>query len=201
MPNPGLTFRTIGGMLEFLVFLGPEPETVVQQYTEVIGRPAMPPYFALGFQICRWGYENTQDIREVIDRTRASGIPHVTIFALKSLKWLVRIELLQDVQWADIDYMDGKKDFTLNSTSFGDLPALVDEIKSGGLRFIIILDPAIAVDDSYQSYLNGLEKDVYVKWANESIKPPGQNLPNNILMGAVRNLRTSRNVKSMMSFF
>lgn len=34
-PNPSLTFRTIGGILDFYVFLGPTPENVVQQYTEV----------------------------------------------------------------------------------------------------------------------------------------------------------------------
>nr|XP_042704861.1 sucrase-isomaltase, intestinal-like [Chrysemys picta bellii] len=35
-PNPSLTFRTIGGILDFYVFLGPTPENVVQQYTERI---------------------------------------------------------------------------------------------------------------------------------------------------------------------
>ncbi len=77
MPSPGLTLRTIGGMLEFFVFLGPEPESVIQQYTEVIGRPFMPPYFGLGFQLSRWGYKNTGEIRNVISRNRAAGIPHV----------------------------------------------------------------------------------------------------------------------------
>ena len=30
-----LTYRTIGGKLDFYMFLGPEPENVVQQYTGV----------------------------------------------------------------------------------------------------------------------------------------------------------------------
>ena len=34
-PNPSLTFRTIGGILDFYLFMGPTPESVVQQYTEV----------------------------------------------------------------------------------------------------------------------------------------------------------------------
>ncbi len=83
MPNPGLTFRTIGGMLEFFVFLGPEPESVVKQYSDVIGRTFMPPYFALGFQLSRWGYKNTSEIRQVIDRTRGVNIPHVNTLSLK----------------------------------------------------------------------------------------------------------------------
>lgn len=30
-----LTYRTIGGVLDFYVFLGPTPENVIQQYTQV----------------------------------------------------------------------------------------------------------------------------------------------------------------------
>ena len=77
MPNPGLTFRTIGGMLEFFIFLGPTPENVVQQYTDVIGRTFLPPYWSLGFQISRWGYHNTDDITAVLDRTKKANIPQV----------------------------------------------------------------------------------------------------------------------------
>jgi hypothetical protein len=34
-PFPGLVYRTIGGILDFYIFLGPTPENTVQQYTEV----------------------------------------------------------------------------------------------------------------------------------------------------------------------
>lgn len=77
MPSPGITFRTIGGNLEFFVFLGPEPESVVQQYSQIIGTTFMPPYFSLGFQLSRWGYRNTQGIQDVIDRNRDLSIPQV----------------------------------------------------------------------------------------------------------------------------
>lgn len=35
IPSPGLVYRTTGGVLDFFFFLGPEPENVVQQFTEV----------------------------------------------------------------------------------------------------------------------------------------------------------------------
>jgi maltase-glucoamylase len=33
--GPMLTWRTVGGVLDFFVFMGPTPENVVQQYTAV----------------------------------------------------------------------------------------------------------------------------------------------------------------------
>lgn len=37
-PAPALTWRTVGGILDFYVFLGPDPGSVIGQYMEVIGQ-------------------------------------------------------------------------------------------------------------------------------------------------------------------
>jgi len=87
------------------------------------------------------------------------------------------------VQYADIDYMDGKRDFTIDPVNFGDLPALVDEVKVDGVRFVVILDPAIASD--YVSYERGKAANAYVVWANSTIKPPGQPTDSDIILGNV----------------
>lgn len=194
MPNPGLTFRTIGGMLEFFVFLGPEPESVVKQYSEVIGRTFMPPYFTLGFQLSRWGYQNTSEIRAVVERTRNAQIPQVTktngliaSFRLTFNCVLLHhtIISLQDVQFADIDYMAGRKDFTIDRVNFSDLPQLVDEIKTDGVRFVIILDPAIPNAPGYMPFSRGNRSKVFVQWANETFKPVNQSDNDNNLYGRV----------------
>ncbi|KAK2718438.1 hypothetical protein QYM36_005675, partial [Artemia franciscana] len=120
-PAPGMVYRTIGGILDLYFFLGPNPEAVAGQFSAAVGRSFIPPYWALGFQICRWGYENTSAIRAVVDRTAAAEIPH-------------------DVQYGDIDIMDRALDFTISPINFPDLPDYVKEIKSRGLKFATILD-------------------------------------------------------------
>ncbi|NXD38427.1 MGA protein, partial [Copsychus sechellarum] len=68
-----------------------------------------------------------------------------------------------DVQYSDIDYMERNLDFTL-SPKFAGLPALINKIKAEGMRFIIILDPAISVNETdYPAFLRGLDNDVFIK--------------------------------------
>ncbi|KAF0037092.1 hypothetical protein F2P81_009966 [Scophthalmus maximus] len=76
-PAPALTWRTIGGILDFYVFLGPDPGSVIEQYVEVIGFPAMPVYWALGYHLCRWGYSTSDSTWEVVKKMRNYGIPQV----------------------------------------------------------------------------------------------------------------------------
>ncbi|XP_069583495.1 sucrase-isomaltase, intestinal isoform X1 [Ranitomeya imitator] len=148
--TPALTFRTIGGILDFYVVLGPEPETVVKQYTQLIGRPVMPAYWSLGFQLCRYGYENDAEISDLYDNMKRAQIPY-------------------DVQYADIDYMERQMDFTLGE-SFQGLPNLVDKIRGEGMRFIILLDPAISGNETkpYPAFDRGVQDDVFIKWPNSN---------------------------------
>ena len=43
------SFRAIGGVLDLFVLLGPSPRDVLAQLAAVVGRPALPPFWSLGF--------------------------------------------------------------------------------------------------------------------------------------------------------
>uniref|UniRef100_A0A914E9R1 Alpha-glucosidase n=1 Tax=Acrobeloides nanus TaxID=290746 RepID=A0A914E9R1_9BILA len=154
-PGPHLTYRTIGGQLEFYFFPGPTPEQVVQQYQ----------------QICKFGYLSTSEVETVVNRTVSNGIPF-------------------DVAWVDINYANRSKDFTLNKTSFGDLPAYADYLHSQNMKLIVIVDPGIAVD--YEVFERGLQQGAsFIEWASPELVPNDVNgkypLTNNtnIMLGAV----------------
>jgi alpha-glucosidase (family GH31 glycosyl hydrolase) len=68
-------YRTIGGLLDIYFFPGPKPEDVVQQYLALIGRPFLPAYWALGFQLCRYGYSSLTDMQDAVRRTQTAGVP------------------------------------------------------------------------------------------------------------------------------
>ncbi len=94
-PYPAITFTTIGGILDFFIYIGPTPSDVIRQHMLTIGLPFMPPYFSLGyvidikpsvfilfifhksFHLCRWGYENQENFKAVIERNRLAKMPYV----------------------------------------------------------------------------------------------------------------------------
>ncbi|KAG1696093.1 Maltase-glucoamylase, intestinal [Nymphon striatum] len=170
MPAPALTYKTIGGVLDFYIFLGPTPENVIQQYTQLIGRPMIPPYWALGFQLSRWGYESLDHLKEAVERTRKYDIP-------------------QDIQYGDIDYMNERMDFTYDKKKFKGFPEYIrNSTKSSDLRFIIILDPALISNVStYKPYNTGAAKDVFIKWPKKYVPEEIHNLTGgkNFMLGYV----------------
>ena len=44
----------------------------------MIGRPVLPAYWSLGFQLCRYGYANDSEIADLYRDMRAAGIPYVS---------------------------------------------------------------------------------------------------------------------------
>jgi alpha-glucosidase (family GH31 glycosyl hydrolase) len=98
--KPGaLEYRVLGGTFDFYFFAGSSPTEVVEQYSEVVGRPAQVPYWALGFHLCRYGYWNLEGMKRVVDAMRKADIPLETI-------------------WSDLEYMDRKRNFVVSPEDF-----------------------------------------------------------------------------------
>ena len=149
-PAPGLIYRTIGGILDMYIFMGEGPEEVVEQYTEAVGRFPLPPYWSLGFHLCRYGYDSLENMVAARERMEQFKIP-------------------QDAQWGDIDIMERALDFTVDQQRFGDLPQFVDDLKTSGVKFVTILDPCISTGEqncTYRPFDLGELYDVWVKKAS-----------------------------------
>lgn len=83
-----LTFKVIGGVIDLRFILGDRHEVrnVVSKINDYAGLPNVPPFWSLGFHQCRWGYENSSQLLEVLENYEKNNIPLDTI-------------------WTDIDYM------------------------------------------------------------------------------------------------
>ena len=86
--NGAITYRVTGGILDFFVFSGPSSEDVVRQYVSLIGSPIMPPFWSLGFHLCKHGYGNSSEFWKVIQRNRAAKMPYVS-FMTCCFAWMM----------------------------------------------------------------------------------------------------------------
>ena len=125
-PAPAFTWRSVGGVFDVTIIVADTPEEVVQHYTtSVIGRPFLPPLWALGFQLSRWGYNSLDKMESVVNEMLEAKIPY-------------------DAQYGDIDYMDRKRDFTYDPVAFKGFPEFVQNLQeTNKMHYIVILDPAI----------------------------------------------------------
>ena len=93
---PGqLTYKVLGGVLDFWFVSGPTPDKVIQQYMAIIGTPHLPLYWSLGFHHCRYGFKNIEEVRSVWQGYRDAEIPLETMWT--------DIESLFSISVIDID--------------------------------------------------------------------------------------------------
>ena len=152
-----------GGRLRYY-FIPGSPAQCVERFSELTGRPPLPPRWALGYHQSRWSYENEAQVREIAAGFRQRNWP------------LSAIHL-------DIDYMDGFRVFTVDRADFPDLKKLADDLEAEqGTRLVTIIDPGVKRDPDYPVYQAGLQNGYFasnpdgspyvgVVWPGESCFP------------------------------
>jgi alpha-glucosidase (family GH31 glycosyl hydrolase) len=53
----------------------------------------MPPYWSLGFQLCRYGYQDLDEVKGVVSDMKKYDIPQVSLFVCCSLSLLLLLLL------------------------------------------------------------------------------------------------------------
>jgi alpha-glucosidase len=141
------SFWAEGGEMNYYFIYGPQMQDVVTTYTDLTGKPELPPLWVLGYHQCKWSYYPESKVKEITSKFRELKIPC-------------------DAIYLDIDYMEGFRCFTWNKEYFPDPKRMVAELAEDGFKTVVIIDPGIKIDKDYWVYQEALEKDYFCKRAD-----------------------------------
>jgi alpha-glucosidase len=157
------SFGAEGGELNYYFFAGPEPKTVLSEYTAMIGRTPLPPLWSLGYQQSRYSYYPEIRVVNIALSLREKQIP-------------------ADAIYLDIDYQNGNRPFTIDREGFPTFEQMIKNLRTEGFHTILITDLHIKKEAGYAPYDSGVKADVFVKnpdgttfvgavWPGDSVFP------------------------------
>jgi alpha-glucosidase len=138
----------VAGPARLHLAIGTLPEAL-DSFTQLTGRPAAPPRWALGHHQARWGYGSAQEVLSVARRFQEHDLP------------------LSAMQ-IDIDFMDRYRNFTFNE-SFSNVQGLVEDLAEQDVRLVVIVDAGTAKAQEDATYRDGSAADVFCRNADGSV--------------------------------
>lgn len=144
-----LSFWADGGEMNYYYIHGPQMSDVVTAYTDLTGKPELPPMWVMGYHQCKWSYYPESKVREITSKFR-------------------ELEFPCDAIYLDIDYMDGFRCFTWNNEYFPDPKKMVSDFAEAGFKTVAIIDPGIKIDKNNPVFKKALKKDYFCKRADGS---------------------------------
>ena len=125
----GVQFSVPGEVLEYYLIYGPSPKEVLERYTALVGRPALPPAWSFGLWLTTSFTTNydeetvTSFIQGMADRDIPLHVFHFDCFWMKEFHWV---------------------DFLWDERVFPDPVGMLQRLKTRGLRICVWINPYIA---------------------------------------------------------
>jgi alpha-D-xyloside xylohydrolase len=122
-------FSVEGQSLEYFLIYGPTPREILQKYSALTGRPALPPAWSFGLWLST-SFTTRYDeatVNEFIDGMAARDLP-LSVFHFDSF-WM------REFHWCDFEW---------DPRAFPDPVGMLERLKAKGLRICVWINPYIA---------------------------------------------------------
>ncbi len=144
-----LQHKTIGGIIDYYIIIGQSPIEVVQNIQNILGKPFLPPYWAVASHQSRYGYNTLAKFNETYNN-------------------YIKYQIPLDTMWVDIDSYNEYQVFSVNQKTFAGLGDFILEIKEKHYHFVPIIDIGVgnSTGDEYAKLgrtLNCFIKSNYTK--------------------------------------
>ncbi|MCI0398431.1 MAG: alpha-xylosidase, partial [Chloroflexi bacterium] len=145
-------FSVAGQSLDYFVIFGPTPKEVLEKYTALTGRPALPPAWSFGLWLTTsftTSYDEdtvTSFIQGMADRDLSLHVFHFDCFWMKEFHWC---------------------DFEWDARTFPDPAAMLKRLKERDLRICVWINPYIAQRSPL--FVEGLRQGYLLKQPNGDV--------------------------------
>ena len=147
-----LRVSSVDGPVDYYLIAGPTVPEVVRRYADLTGHAPLAPLWSLGYQQSRYSYMSDAEVRQIAATFRRDSFP-------------------LDVIWLDIDYQDRNRPFTVNTTTFPNMRALVSDLGKTGIKLVPITDLHVAYlpGHNYAPYDTGAAGNNFVHDADGKV--------------------------------
>lgn len=139
------SYISTGGKLDVYFFFKGSAKQIISMYQKMIGLPALPPFWALGWHASSYGYQTLDDVKENVQGYANLSIPLESVML-------------------DIPYMQDYADFKVDEDKFGGLKEFTQKIQSKGQKMVVIVDAGLsALNPGDKYYRMGYENDLLIR--------------------------------------
>lgn len=125
------SFQAPNGEMVYYFIYGNDYKEIIGRYTDLTGKPIMPPKWALGFSQCRGDYTYEKQAREIAAEFRKRGIPC-------------------DIIYQDIGWTEGLQDFEWRKDRYTNPKGMVQDLGQMGFKMIVSQDPVVSQANAKQ---------------------------------------------------
>lgn len=159
------SFLSEEGQLDAFLLFGPSLKDLIRRYTDLSGRPAMPPDWALGIWMSRCAYQSRAQVDEVLTRLRAERIPCDVVHLDPS--WM-------KTHWYPVLGVDAC-DFSWDEDLWPDPEGMFADFKARGFKVDLWINPYLP--EGQPIYAEAAEKGYLARstkggWARQEFGEP-----------------------------
>jgi len=150
LSTPFTSITAGGGDADYFFIYDNSIAKILEHYTSLTGRMPLPPKWSLGYHQSRASYYPQQKVEWIAETFRKKNIPIDCIVL-------------------DADYQQDYQPFKTNLQRFPDLPLLSSKLSKMNIELTASVYPGVNIDSNYESYTDGLMKEVFLKYTDGSL--------------------------------
>ncbi|MBI1781081.1 MAG: DUF4968 domain-containing protein [Sphingobacteriales bacterium] len=148
--TPFTSITADGGDADYFFIYDNSISKILEHYSTITGKMPLPPLWSMGYNQSRCSYFPQDKVEWLAETFRQKKIPVDGIVL-------------------DADYQLNYQPFQTNKERFPDLPALSAKLSKLNIDLTASVYPGVKIDSSYDSYSDGLKKDVFIKYSDGSL--------------------------------